>query len=407
MYCEVGQMRTILHCDCNAFFASCEEADNKELKNVPMAVGGNEKTRHGIILAKNEIAKGYGIKTAETIFQARKKCPNLVIVPPRHKRYSEFSERVNKIYREYTEFVEPFGIDESWLDVTDVRELFGDGVKIADELRERVRREVGLTISVGVSFTKSFAKLGSDYKKPDATTVIMPEDVEKIVYPQSVENLLFVGRKMGEELKKRGILTIGDLARCDEGYIERSFGKNGLTILSYAKGEDRSRVKSIYEKDEVKSVGNSYTFPRDLVGEEEIRGAVMRIADVVATRLRAHGKKCATVSVIIRDENFKSISRQTGLTQPTDHASDFASAAMGLFERGYGFSRPVSMLGISAMSLCDGAWQISFFASEDTKKKKIDGAMDFLREKYGAGAVKFAGESDFDTEIAGENDENL
>ncbi len=398
-------MRTILHCDCNSFFASVEEIYNPDLKNVPMAVGGSEAARHGIILAKNEPAKKFGIKTAETIWSARKKCPSLVIVPPRHERYAEISRVVNDIYKEYTEFVEPFGIDESWLDVTDVRELFGDGVKIANELRERMKKEVGLTISVGVSFTKSFAKLGSDYKKPDAVTVIMPKDLERIVYPQPLENLLFAGKRICEEFKRLGIYTIGNLAACDRGFLVDNFGKNALTIYNYAIGKDCDRVKSIYEEEEIKSVGNSYTFPKNLVGEEEIRGAVIWLADVVSSRLRKHQLKCSVVGVVIKDENLKTITRQMSITGMTSSASDLAAYAMELIKANWTMKRPVRMLGISAQALRkDGEEQISLFEVADKgKKDKLDRAIDIVREKFGRGALKFAGESDFKEEYSKED----
>ncbi len=398
-------MRTILHCDCNSFFASVEEIDNPDLKNVPMAVGGSEAARHGIILAKNESAKKFGIKTAETLWSARKKCPSLVIVPPRHDRYAEISRAVNNIYKEYTEFVEPFGIDESWLDVTDVRELFGDGVKIANELRERMKREVGLTISVGVSFTKSFAKLGSDYKKPDAVTVIMPKDMERIVYPQPLENLLFAGKRICEDFKRLGIFTIGDLAACDEGFLEDNFSKNALTIYNYAIGKDCDRVKSIYEEEEIKSVGNSYTFPKNLVGEEEIKGAVIWLADVVSSRLRKHHLKCSVVGVVIKDENLKTITRQMSITGMTSSASDLAAYAMEIIKVNWAMKRPVRMLGISAQALKkETEEQISLFEVADKgKKDKLDRAIDIVREKFGRGALKFAGESDFKEEYSKED----
>ena len=208
--------RTILHCDCNGFYASCECAKNPQLKNVPMAVGGSVEARHGIILAKNELAKKYNVKTAETIWQAKKKCPDLVIVSPHYELYEEYSKRVNDIYKEYTDLVEPFGIDESWLDVTGSRALFGDGEKIANILRERIKAELGITISVGVSFNKVFAKLGSDYKKPDATTIITRENFKEIIYPLPVTDLLFAGKKTAVQLEKLKIKTIGDLACTDK-----------------------------------------------------------------------------------------------------------------------------------------------------------------------------------------------
>ncbi len=200
--------RTILHCDCNGFYASVECALNPELKKVPMAVGGDPSQRHGIILAKNELAKKYNIQTAETIYSAKRKCPDLVIVPPHHSVYKEYSARVMDIYKRYTELVESFGLDEAWLDVTGSRRLFGDGKKIADELRSVVKSETGLTISAGVSFCKVFAKLGSDYKKPDATTVFSRENWKEYIFPMSANSLLYVGKHTEEKLSLLGIKTI-------------------------------------------------------------------------------------------------------------------------------------------------------------------------------------------------------
>ncbi|MBQ8003127.1 MAG: DNA polymerase IV [Clostridia bacterium] len=398
-------MRTILHCDCNGFFASVEALDNPELKNIPMAVGGSVESRKGIILAKNEPAKKYGIVTAETIWSAKKKCPNLIVVPPRHDRYSEISCKVNEIYKEYTEFVEPFGIDESWLDVTDVYALFGDGKKIADEIRKRVSEEIGVTVSVGVSFTKSFAKLGSDYKKPDATTVIMPEDVEKIVYPQSLGNLLFAGGKTCAEFAKYGINTIGDLARTDKSFITDVFGKNGIMLYNYATGNDTDAVRSIYDSEEVKSVGNSYTFPFDLRTEEEIRHALVWLGDVVSTRMRKIGQKCSVVSVVIRDENFKTITRQMTIPHPTNHGGDLTKYAMELVKKNWNLSVGVRMIGISGSNLTEGSEQTSLFEAADEKKnEKLDAAIDAVRAKFGQKAIKFASSDAYHTKYA-ENDE--
>lgn len=395
-------MRTILHCDCNGFYASVEALDNPELKNIPMAVGGDVQSRKGIILAKNEAAKKYGIVTAETIWSARKKCPNLAVVPPRHGRYEEISKQVNDIYKEYTEFVEPFGIDESWLDVTFVRTLFGDGKKIADELRRRVFNEIGITISVGVSYTKSFAKLGSDYKKPDATTVILPKDLDRIVYPQKINNLLFAGEKICSEFNKYGIFTIGDLAKCEEGFIAKNFGKNGMLVYNYAKGNDRDTVKSIYEKETVKSIGNSYTFPKDLIGEEEIRSALVWLSDVVSARLRKAKVKCTVIGIVIKDENFKTITRQRALSKATSHSGDLLKISMELVKKNRDMTKGIRMLGITGTSLIgEDEEQLTLFDTiADRKNESLDKTMDLLRQKYGQNALKFASEEGYHTKYA-------
>ncbi len=395
-------MRTILHCDCNSFYASVESLDNPQLKNIPMAVGGDPETRKGIILAKNEAAKKYGIVTAETIWSAKKKCPSLVIVPPRHDRYAEISERINNIYKEYTEFVEPFGIDESWLDVTGVYHLFGDGEKIANEIRERISKEIGVTVSVGVSFTKSFAKLGSDYKKPDAVTVIMPEHVEQIVYPQKLNNLLFAGGKTCETFNRYGIITIGDLAKCDSNFVEKNFGKNGMLLYNYACGKDADEVKSIYDREIVKSVGNSYTFPSDLKGEDEIRPALVWLCDVVSTRMRKLNVKGSSVGIVIKDANFKTITRQTTLSAPTNHGGDLLRFSMELLKKNWNMAQGIRMLGVSCSHLVEeGEEQLSLFTIADNKKnERLDAAIDSVRAKFGQKAIKFASEESYHTKYA-------
>jgi len=386
--------RTILHCDCNGFFASVECLFRPELKTVPMAVGGDSESRHGIILAKNELAKKYNIQTAETIWQAKKKCPDLVIVPPRHEEYSKYSRIINSIYQEYTDLVEPFGIDESWLDVTASRRLFGDGKTIADTIRERVKREIGLTVSVGVSFNKVFAKLGSDYKKPDATTVISRENVEKIVYPLPVSALLFVGGKTLEKLNLMHIHTIGDLAKADRNILSAKLGKAGEMLSVYARGEDEDPVKSIYHQDEVKSVGNGMTFRRDLLGEEDIKQGIHILAESVATRLRKKKLKCETIHLQIKSPDFKTVSRQKKLSSPTSLEKEISEVAYGLFLSLWSLEKPVRAMTITGSNLVsgDGATQMTFFEEEkDTEKReRLEETIDVLRNRFGYDSLKKA-----------------
>lgn len=381
--------REILHCDCNGFYASVECVLNPSLRDVPMAVGGDEESRHGIILAKNEKAKKFNIKTAETIWQARKKCPSLVIVPPHHELYHEYSRRAMEIYKRYTDYVEPFGLDEAWLDVTESRKLFGSGVTVANELRRVVREETGLTISVGVSFCKSLAKLGSDYKKPDATTVFDEENWRDAVYPLPVRDLLYVGRKTGDKLEKSGIKTIGQLASADRNFLIKQFGKAGETLYRFANGFDDAPVKSIYEKEEIKSVGNGMTFSHDLLGEEEIRGGIYALADSIAARMRDKGLKCTTVQVTIKDPEFKSISRQKKLERPTYISRDIRKAAMELVGASWNMKLPVRMLTVTGLNMLreqDVFEQISIFDDGKEKNKKVETlekTVDLLRERFG------------------------
>ena len=303
--------RVILHCDLNSFYASVELLDHPELRDRPVAVCGDPNSRHGIILAKNEPAKRYKVQTAETIWQARRKCPELVLLPAHHWKYRDYSRRVNAVYERYTDLVEPFSIDESWLDITGSLHLFGGDAKaLADEIRRVLREELGLTVSVGVSFNKIFAKMGSDYKKPDATTVISRENYQELLWPLPITSLLFVGRSAAAALEHYGVHTIGDLARLDREAAASILGRQGCTLHDYATGAEHSPVVPAREQPGPKSVGNGLTFPRNLVGWAELHAGVTELADEVAVRLRGHGLKCTTLQVTIRDPNFKDICRQ-------------------------------------------------------------------------------------------------
>ncbi|MBQ4050496.1 MAG: DNA polymerase IV [Oscillospiraceae bacterium] len=389
--------RTILHCDCNGFFASVECVFRPELKLVPMAVCGDPEQRHGIILAKNELAKGYGVKTAETIWQAKQKCPDLVLVPARHGAYREFSRRVNEIYCRYTSQVEPFGIDESWLDVTASRRLFGDGPTIADRLREEVKRETGLTISVGVSFNKIFAKLGRDYKKPDATTVITRENFREIVWPLPVGDLLFVGKSAADALARMGIHTIGELANFNDDIVQRKLGKMGAQILSYARGEENSPVAEYGTETEAKSVGNGVTYPKDLRGRDQVLPAVLALCDQVAARVRKTGMEAATVTVALKDPYFHTISRQKTMSHQTDLAREFFLTAMELIDKNWDYRQPIRAITVTASGFDHGIMgeQLSLFTSDepqiDQKKvRRLEGTMDSIRQRYGTESVGFA-----------------
>ncbi len=391
--------RTILHCDCNGFYASVECILRPELKKVPMAVCGDPESRHGIILAKNELAKRYQIKTAETIWQAKRKCPQLTLVPTHHDEYAKYSRLVNQIYQQYTDLVEPFSIDESWLDVTGSRLLFGDGKTIADTLRRRVREELGLTISAGVSFNKIFAKMGSDYKKPDATTVISRENYKQIVWALPVTDLLFVGKSVNEQLKKMGIATIGELAACEKSLLVRRLGKMGETLSAYANGLDDSPVRSIYDEREIKSVGNGMTFKRDLVGLEDIRIGILSLADSVAARMRKQGVKCLTVQVMIRDPNFQTITRQKTLDVPTCLAKELAQIALDLMKQEWNLRKPIRMITITGTNLVDAkeaGEQLTFFSGTQRlykreKQEKLETTIDAVREKFGRRSIGAAG----------------
>ncbi len=380
--------RVILHCDCNSFFASVEIALNPALRSVPLAVCGSEENRHGIVLAKNELAKRYGIETAETVYSARKKCPGLVTVEPHYSAYSEYSRAANLIYARYTDMIEPFGIDESWLDVT-ASSRFGTGEEIAEKIRCEIKEELGITVSIGVSFNKVFAKLGSDYKKPDAITVISRENFREIVYPLEVGSLLFVGRKSREQLHRMGVRTIGDLARTSPELLVARFGKSGRMLSDYARGLDESAVCSASDSD-AKSIGNGFTFKHDLVGREECRVGIDYLSEEIGAKLRRRGQKCSTVQLSIKDEFLKVIQRQAPQEPATDISSEIADTAYRLLLDNWSESKPVRMLTVTAMGLiaaeCAGE-QLDFFGGESEQKRKRDesreNAIDSIRSRFG------------------------
>ncbi len=387
--------RTILHCDCNAFFASVECIDRPELKHVPMAVAGDPKNRTGIILAKNDLAKAFGVKTAETVYAAKSKCPELTLVPPRHRRYQEVSGRVNAVYQRYTDQVEPFGIDESWLDVTGSLSLLKiTGPRLADEIRARVREEIGITISVGVSFCKILAKMGSDLKKPDATTVLTRENFRERIWPLPAGDLLFAGRSTVRLLEKHGIKTIGGIAQAQREELGKLMGKGGELLWNYANGIDDDPVRSAGHPEEVKSVGNGMTFPRDLLTMDEIKAGVSMLADEVSTRMRNHGVKCQTIAVHLKDPSMKTISRQTSLKTPTRLQAELIDQAMRLIRANWKPGAPVRALTITAAHLIpedQDASQLSLFEDDQAKKRekleKLEDAVYKIRGRFGSDSI--------------------
>ncbi|MBD9225427.1 MAG: DNA polymerase IV [Clostridiales bacterium] len=392
----MGQ-RVIFHCDLNCFFASVELLDKPALWDVPVAVCGDPKSRHGIILAKNEPAKKRGVQTAETVWQAKKKCPVLVLLPPHHELYEVYSRRVNEIYGRFTDLVEPFGIDESWLDVTGSLHLFGgDARALADRIRATVKAETGLTVSVGVSFNKVFAKLGSDLKKPDATTVIPSEGWRDIVWPLPVGDMLFAGRSTQRVLGQYGIETIGQLAACPEEMAEQLLGKMGGQLWRYANGLDNSPVRPGHQREPVKSVGNGTTFPADLVRWEQIRQGLAPLCDSVATRLRRQRLYAGGVSVTLKGADFKTVSRQTRLDEPTHLMRDIWETAQELARQIWKAPTPIRAMTVTALYVTEDGQayrQLDLLGQASTKRserqEKLESAVDAIREKYGSGAITF------------------
>ena len=383
-------MRTILHSDLNNFYASVECVYAPELKRVPMAVCGDPEARHGIVLAKNMPAKRAGIQTGEAIWQAKQKCPNLVVMPPNFKRYQRFSRMMKEIYADYTFQIEAFGLDECWLDVTGHSRT---GEEIADELRRRAREELGLTLSVGVSFNKIFAKLGSDMKKPDATTVISPQNYKKVVWPLPAGDLLFVGPATRRKLAKRNLRTIGDIARCDPNDMRAALGKNGEMLWIFANGLDRTPVMAADESAVVKSVGNSTTTPRDIVDEQDAHMVLMLLAESVAERMREQGFLGRVVNLWVRDCELKSFGVQRKLPFATALASEICACALGLFRAHYRWERPIRSLGVSVSDLepSEGDRQISMFP--DTARERrygLENTVGDIRRRFGHYAIQRA-----------------
>ncbi len=389
--------RVILHCDLNSFYASVELLDRPELKKHPVAVCGDPSSRHGIVLAKNDPAKRFGVQTAETIWQARKKCKELILLPPHHRLYREYSGKVNAIYDEYTDLVEPFGIDESWLDVTNTLHLFGmDARTLADTLRQRVRKELGLTLSVGVSFNKVFAKLGSDYKKPDATTVISRENWREMVWPLPVGDMLYVGGAARKLLEQYGVRTIGELAACPRPMLEEEKGQLGGQLHDYAGGLDREPVRSRHEPEMVKSVGNGTTFPKNLTTQAQVAAGIGLLADSVASRLRRAGLYAGGVHVTVRDPAFHDRSRQRQLAAPTHLIREISAAALELAGELWKPPSPVRALTVTAIHLTpegETYEQADLFTAgsvlERKRQERLEAAMDGIRRRYGSSSIAF------------------
>ena len=381
--------RIILYSDLNNFFASVEIANNPDLAGKPLIVCGDPKQRHGIVLAKNEEAKKCGIKTAETVYSALRKCPNVQMVGAHHYEYKRYSQMVVDIYKRYTDCVEECSIDECALDVTESTFLFGSGYEIAEKIRQEIKTELGLTVSIGVSFNKVFAKLASEIKKPDAVTEITRENYKEVVWKLPVSDLLFVGKSTEESLHKMGVRTIGDLARADETLLSQQLGRRGRQLRVYALGEDKEPVKAVKEKTDLKSIGNSTTLPQDIQDREEVKRWFYALAESVSARLRdADVGRANTVHIVVRDSELKFYSWQTKVP-PTTLCGDVAKTAFELFCKQYPHGKKVRLLGITLSGFDYNVEQldldglISGKAASYEKKERAESAVAKLREKYG------------------------
>ena len=381
-------MRTILHSDCNSFYASVETAENPALAGLPVAVCGDPALRHGIILAKSALAKQCGIITGEAVWQAKQKCPTLVLVPADQRKYLLYSRKMRAIYKRYTNHVEPFGLDESWLDVTG-HALSGE--EIAAQIRNSAKKELGITVSIGVSYNKVFAKLGSDMRKPDATTVITPDNFRHKVWPLPADDLLYVGRATKKRLAGLGLVTIGDLACAKDEMIRALLGKNGEMLQRFARGQDDSPVLCAEEADEIKSIGNSTTTPHDLCTEEAAKAVLYLLSDSVAARLRAHDFACRTVAAWMRDSELNSSARQRRLPQQCDTGSDIARAALNLLREHYTWDLPLRSLGVCGSDLKstkDSVQMALWTPAKTIRERQLEEALDSIRVRWGHNSVR-------------------
>ena len=390
--------RIIFHIDQNCYFASVEMISRPELRNVPMAVAGDAKVRHGIILAKNEPAKKYGIKTAEAIWQAQAKCPDLVLVDAHHEKYEFYSKKLREMYSEYTDKVEPFGLDECWLDMTGIVSDYDEAEEVALEIRNRVKEEFKLTCSVGISFNKVFAKLGSDYKKPDATTVFTDRNWQEKIWPLPVSDLLFVGKHTADKLAKINVKTIGDLAKTDVEFINRYLGKNGVGLWEYANGLDDSPVAESGYKRIPKSVGNSTTTAEDMTSDRQIERTLHMLSESVASRLRRHGLKGTVVQITVRDRDLGIYEKQGILYRATDDAKDIYQAARDLFKNSYDWNKGVRSIGVRCTKLdrSDSGEALSLVAEaqKSERDERLNKAIDDINRRYGTGVIRSAAEAE-------------
>ena len=385
-------MRTILHSDMNNCYASIELLHHPELRGKPLAVGGDPEARHGIVLAKDQLAKKAGVQTGMALWQARQVCPDIVFVPPRMDLYLRFSRLAHEIYADYTDMQEPFGVDESWLDVTDSCTLKGDGFQIANQISNRIKRELGITVSIGVSWNKIFAKLGSDYKKPDAITVISKENYKDIVWKLPASDLLYVGKSTEKKLRTLGILTIGQLAQADPKLLKSLFGKMGLVLSLFANGEDQTPVNRENIHAPIKSIGNSTTTPRDLETYEDVAIITYALSESVSARLRENNFACNVVEISVRDNELYSFTRQKKISNPTDITNEIAETALELFRENYKWEKPIRSIGVRASDLTNPccATQLSLFIDEAYRDKlrRADRTVDEIRRRFGYKSIQ-------------------
>ncbi|MEF2654991.1 MAG: DNA polymerase IV [Eggerthellaceae bacterium] len=394
------QKRAILHSDINCCYAQIECQANPELRDKPVVVGGDEEARHGIVLAKNLLAKKWGISTAETLRDARRKCPELVVVPPDYRLYMKVSSLARRIYYDYSDCIEPFGPDEAWIDVSGTQRCLGlSSIEIACEISERMKAELGITVSVGVSWNKIFAKFGSDYKKPDAVTAIDEDNYQDIVWKAPVRELLYVGAATERKLHSSGICTIGDLAHATDHYLQHSLGKMGFMLRAFARGEDATDVKPLDRAScdvdrEVKSYGNGITFPRDIEDEQTARAVIWMLAESVAQRMREGRARARTIAIGVRSaDDLTSYTRQAGAPLPTNITGEVARIAWRLLRdtEPLDDTRPLRGLCVRASNLVPAGDELQLMLFDPlprrTEREGLDAAIDELRRRFGNNCV--------------------
>lgn len=383
----------ILHSDMNSFYASVEMMLNPALKGKAIAVCGSTKERHGIVLAKSELAKQYGVKTGMVAWEAKQRCPDLIFVPPQYDQYLKYSRLAHEIYYRYTDLVEPFGMDECWLDVTG-SQIFGSGIEIAEKIRQSCREELGLTVSIGVSFTKIFAKLGSDMKKPDAITVIEKNDFKDKIWNLPASDLIYIGRSTAAKLSKYGVHTIGQLASTSPEYLKQWFGVNGLKLWSYANGLDGSRVMHKDFISPMKSIGHGITCTADLENEEEVFNVMLELSQDVGHRLRVHGLSATGVQIYIRSDDLFGRQYQCKLPIATQFPREIANAGFELFKDRYPWNKNVRAVCIRAINLIPTSpeQQLSMFidCAKRDKQCRLTDAIESIRSRYGKKALTYA-----------------
>lgn len=385
--------RIILHCDLNSFFASVEEIYRPDLKHMPMAVAGDSEQRHGIILAKNIYAKKYNIKTAEPIWKAKQKCPELIIIPPSHHIYYQYSVEVKKIYSKYTDYIESFGIDECWLDITASYQLFGSIYHCAFLIKEEIKEKLGLTISIGISYNKIYAKLGSDYNLYDQITFINRTNKKQIIYPLKASAMLFIGKKTYSKLKTIGIITIGDLAKADLEKLVQHFGNHAIQLKENAQGNDCSLVKKFDYKEDVKSIGHSVTTPKDINKYNNALPILSNLSQKVAMRAREKSMTGKVIMLTYKTNDLKTHTHQLTLDNPTNSNRTIFKYSKILLKESCNFKKPLRLLGVTLKDLNQDnvVFQANIFDVDKIDyTDKLERTMDLIRKKYGYNIVNYA-----------------